>query len=230
MKLSIVIPCYNEEKNLPYLIIKLEKILQNKLYEVILVNNGSQDKSKELIERFKSKYNNLKSLNIEVNKGYGYGILQGINISSGKLIAWTHSDLQTNPEDILQGIKYFKNDKEKIFVKGIRKGRPFVDNFFTISMSIYSSILLRKNLWDINAQPTIFPFTFFENWENPPNDFSLDLYAYYQAIKLNYSICRFPVKFDRRMFGISNWNINIFARFKFIIRNIKYINNLFINN
>ena len=138
MKLSIVIPCYNEEKNLPYLISKLEKILQNKLYEVILINNGSKDKSKEIIDKFKLKYINLKSLNLKVNKGYGYGILQGIKISKGELLAWTHSDMQTNPEDILEGIKFFNKDKKKIFVKGIRKGRPFLDNFFTISMSIYS--------------------------------------------------------------------------------------------
>ena len=230
MKISIIIPCYNEEKNLPYLIDKLEILLSDNTCEVILVNNGSKDNTESFIKGIQSKYNNLRSINLKINKGYGYGILQGLKIAKGELVAWTHSDMQTNPMDILKGKKFFVKNNKKVFVKGIRNGRPLLDKFFTISMSIYSSILLRKVLWDINAQPTIFPRTFLDSWVNPPNDFSLDLYAYYQAKKEGYFVYRFPVKFKKRLFGLSNWNINIFSKIKFIIRNIKYINKLLSNS
>ncbi len=230
MNTSIIIPCYNEEKNLPYLITKLELLLEDNSCEVILVNNGSKDNTESFIKEIQSKYNNLRSINLKINKGYGYGILQGLKIAKGELVAWTHSDMQTNPMDILKGKKFFIKNNKKVFVKGLRKGRPLLDRFFTISMSIYSSILLRKALWDINAQPTIFPRSFINSWQNPPNDFSLDLYAYYQAKKEGYLVYRFPVKFKKRLFGVSNWNINIFSKIKFIIRNIKYINKLLSNS
>ena len=50
MKLSIVIPCYNEEKNIPFLLKKFSEIISNEDLEVILVNNGSTDNSQKVLE------------------------------------------------------------------------------------------------------------------------------------------------------------------------------------
>ena len=86
--------------------------------------------------------------------------------------------------------------------------------------------MLRIFMWDINAQPSIFPAAFFKSWENPPKDFSLDLYAYYQAKKLGYKIHRIPVKFKNRLYGLSSWNINLNSKFKFIKRTIEYTKKL----
>ena len=77
-------------------------------------------------------------------------------------------------------------------------------------------------IFDINAQPTIFPKAFYEKWVNPPKDFSLDLYAYYLAKKNNYKIKRINVKFLKRISGQSKWNINFVSRIRFILRTIKY--------
>ena len=64
MKLSLIIPCFNEAKNLPYLFKKIEKILKNNKYEVILVNNGSEDNTLELIDEFQKQYINLKYVSL----------------------------------------------------------------------------------------------------------------------------------------------------------------------
>ena len=66
-------------------------------------------------------------------------------------------------------------------VKGNRQGRPLFDVFFTAGMSLFETCYLHMKLYDINAQPNLFPRTFYESWENPPYDFSLDLYALYMA-------------------------------------------------
>tara|TARA_B100000575_G_C22685701_1_gene416428 strand:+ start:56 stop:313 length:258 start_codon:yes stop_codon:yes gene_type:complete len=81
-------------------------------------------------------------------------------------------------------------------------------------------------MWDINAQPTIFSRQFFQNWKNPPNDFSLDLYAYYQAKRNKLKIIRFPVKFGERAFGISHWNFSLKSKWNFVKRTIIYSINL----
>ena len=52
---------------------------------------------------------------------------------------------------------------------------------FTFGMSVFESVLLRRPLRDINAQPTLFPRSLYETWTTPPEDFALDLYAYVSA-------------------------------------------------
>ena len=90
-------------------------------------------------------------------------------------------------------------------------------------MSIFASISLKTLLWDINAQPSIFYASFFQEWNHPPHDFSLDLYTYFLAKKRGYKIKRFKVNFGKRIFGVSSWNFNFSSKKKFIFRNIKYI-------
>ena len=227
MNFSLVIPCFNEANNLPGLMEKCKKVLENKDNEIVLVDNGSTDNSESILKGYLNIYPNLKIVKIENNIGYGNGILKGLKAAKGTFLGWTHADLQTNPEDALKGLEFLKNDHT--FVKGRRYGRPLFDRIFTVFMSIFETILLGKRLSDINAQPTIFSRKFFETWENPPNDFSLDLFAYYFAKKNKLSIVRFPVFFGKRLHGISHWNIDLRSKLKFINRTIKYSFKLRIN-
>ena len=138
MNFSLVIPCYNENDNLPYLFKKLEKVLSNNLFEVIIVENGSNDGSFETINRYKSNYENLKFIKIHKNEGYGNGILRGLEAANGDYLAWTHADMQTDPQDIMRGAKLIcESGKKNIFVKGIRYGRSLNDRFYTIGMSFF---------------------------------------------------------------------------------------------
>lgn len=222
MKYSLVIPCFNEEKNLPLLIERCIKILDRNDTQLILVDNGSTDNTKKILSEYELQHKNLYVVYVKKNQGYGFGILSGLNEAQGDIIGWTHADMQTDPNDFITGVGFFKEFGNNIFVKGKRYGRPFSDTIFTVGMSIFESILLRKKLWDINAQPTIFSKSFFDSLKNPPSDFSLDLYFYYKAIRSNLKIYRFPVLFGKRMYGLSSWNIGFKSKIKFIRRTINY--------
>ncbi len=226
MKISLIIPCYNEEKSLPTLFNNLQNLLNNNDVEIIIIENGSTDKSLSVITSFYEKNKNFKFVSLKKNKGYGYGILQGLKIANNEYLAWSHADLQTNPDDILEGMKLFDNSEKKIFVKGLRYGRKIEDRIFTVLMSIYASIKLGYLFWDINAVPSIFPVTFYEEWEDPPFDFSLELYAYFQAKKRGYKIKRIPVNFTKRLHGFSKWNFSLTSKIKFIKRSFKFIGEL----
>jgi hypothetical protein len=63
---------------------------------------------------------------------------------------------------------------------------------------------------------------FFESWENPPHDFSLDLYVYFTARAQGLAVYRFPVEFGERAHGVSHWNVNWAAKVKFIRRTIDF--------
>ena len=226
MEISLIIPCYNEAKNLPILFKKLENLLNNEKIQLIIVENGSEDNSLSIIKSFHEKNKNFKFISLRTNRGYGYGILQGLKIAEKNYIGWTHADLQTDPLDIEKASKFLIKNDEKIFIKGLRNGRKISDNFFTICMSLIASLRLGIFLWDINAQPSIFPASFMKKWNEPPYNFSLDLYVYFLAKKNNLKIKRFPVKFKKRKFGVSKWNINFSSKLEFIKSNINYINYL----
>ena len=224
MKLSLIIPCYNEEKNIPLLIEKCKPLLETKKIEIILVDNGSTDNTENILKKYQGFDKSLKTIKLKENRGYGGGILAGLDIAKNEFIGWTHADLQANPKDCIIFLQYIEKSKDPLntFLKGKRYGRNLIDRFFTVMMTIFEFVLLKSVLIDINAQPTIFHKEFFKKWNNPPNDFSLDLYAFFFAKKLNMNIIRFPVYFGQRIYGQSSWNRGFIDRYKFIKRTILY--------
>jgi len=220
--LSLVIPCYNEERSLPLLISKCAPLAQLDHIEVIFVNNGSTDGSAKVFADMLADYPNFYCVSVEVNQGYGNGILSGLDRAKGRVLSWTHADMQCDPMDIMTGYDYFKDQKSNVFVKGARYGRPLADVFFSFCMSIFESILLRTKLWDINAQPTMFSKSFYDSLSNAPKDFSLDLFVYYHAKKVNSLVYRFPVLFGERAFGSSHWNVDWRSKWGFIKRTVDF--------
>lgn len=223
--LSLVIPCYNEGANVPLLLDRLESLGRHIAdVEFIVVDNGSTDTTPALFVQAANVHSYIRTVRVEKNQGYGFGILCGLRQAKGRYIGWTHADLQTDPADVLRALEILKawGLPEKIFLKGMRYGRPLSDRLFTAGMGIFESVLFMRPLWDINAQPNIFPRALFAAWENPPHDFSLDLYALVTAGRFGYPVRRFPVAFINRLHGSSSWNINWKAKFKFIKRTIDF--------
>ena len=222
MKSSLIIPCYNEATTLPLLLSRCAVLTQNGETEVVLVDNGSTDNSPRMLAELLPQYRGCRSVRVEKNQGYGFGILTGLYAAEGQLLGWTHADMQTDPADARRGLALFDSHGNDIFVKGQRCGRPLRDTLFTIGMSAFETVLLGRPMWDINAQPTLFSRDFFETWREPPHDFSLDLYAYYQAKRIGLPVHRFPVNFGARVHGSSHWNVNWAAKRKFIRRTVDF--------
>ncbi len=222
MKLSLIIPCYNEALNIENLLKKAYGFRNINNVELILVNNGSTDNSDEIIEKNLPNYPFARKIMIAVNQGYGYGILQGLSAAKGDYLGWTHADLQTDPMDAIKALELIeKNNYKEIFVKGRRKNRKFFDLIFEYGMSFFCSLTLGKLLTDINAQPNIMSRNFYQKLNNPPHDFALDLYIYYMAKKLGVKIIRFPVNFGLRVAGEAHLK-DIKAKIKYTIRTIKF--------
>ena len=107
MKLSIVVPCYNESKDIAKNseIIKkhLETIKQD--YELILVNDGSKDNTKEVIEAIPG----VKALSYEPNRGKGGAVKYGIENATGDYVLFMDADLSTDLEAIDKFLKLAPN-------------------------------------------------------------------------------------------------------------------------
>ena len=221
---SLVIPCYNEAANLPLLVARCRESFPEGEVETVLVDNGSTDDSPAVLKSLLAGDDRIRSVRVEKNQGYGFGILSGLAAARGAVLGWTHADMQTDPADFLKAAALYEAsaEPESLFVKGRRRGRPLGDEVFTSGMAIFETLLLGKPLIDINAQPTVFHRSFFESWAAPPHDFSLDLFAYFQAKARGMEVRRFDVVFGERAHGTSHWNINWKAKRKFIRRTVDF--------
>lgn len=222
--MSLVLPCYDEARGLPHLIRRIEESFAGERdAEVILVDNGSTDESPAIMASL-AGHPLIRSVRVEVNQGYGFGILAGLRAARGRFLGWTHADLQADPADALRALAIIRKEgRDALYVKGQRHGRPLGDVVFTIGMSVFETVLLRTRLWDINAQPNIFSRAFYEAVAaDAPHDWSLDLYFYHAARQRGVPVVRFPVVFGARPHGESHWNVNLASKRKFIERTMKF--------
>ena len=222
-RLSLVIPCYNEEGNLVQLFKRAEALVSRESNsECIFVNNGSTDNSQIILNNLAASNKRIKVVHVPVNMGYGHGIKKGLEVARGEVVGWTHADLQTDPLDALRALNYLGPDSSLVFLKGRRTTRPFADRFFTAGMSLFESLLFGMILRDINAQPTLFSRPLLAEIQKGPDDFSLDLFALVVSRHRNYRQIRIPVRFGPRFSGSSKWNTSMTERLRFIKRTVKF--------
>tara|TARA_B100001057_G_scaffold434798_1_gene464702 strand:+ start:1286 stop:1993 length:708 start_codon:yes stop_codon:yes gene_type:complete len=230
--ISLIIPCFNEEKNLPKLFDRLDLLLKeyfDESIEIVIVNNGSTDNSANLIKQHELYINNkIQLLHIDKNIGYGDGINRGINYSSGKILCWFHADLQFDPMDAIKIYKNYKSNlnNQQILIKGKRINRSLFDSFFTFGLSLFTLLLFRKKINDINAQPKMFNRSFLKLIESPPIDFSYDVYFLLIAAKNNIKINEFPVKWYNRNAGVAKGGGSFKLKIKLTLRTIRFMINL----
>ena len=99
MKISIIIPCYNEEHTIQQVIRMVQNVLVKSEYEIILVDDASTDNSKKIINKISQKEDRVRVISHEVNFGKGAALRTGINVSTGDVIIIQDADLEYNPSE-----------------------------------------------------------------------------------------------------------------------------------
>ena len=102
MNITIVVPLYNEEESLPELHAWIQRVMKanNYSYEIIFVNDGSTDKSRNVIEKLAEKDNNVKGLKFRRNYGKSPALYCGFEKAQGDVIITMDADLQDSPDEI----------------------------------------------------------------------------------------------------------------------------------
>ena len=227
--LSVVIPCYNEAANLPRLLDAVSRALPGDLsMEAIFVDNGSTDDSARAFAELLPRHPFAVGVRVPVNKGYGHGILTGLGRATGRIVGWTHADLQTDPRDVIDGYRAFRSRllQGRTVLKGRRIGRPPADRLFTGGMSIIASLALGGRFSDVNAQPKLFPRVLLDHMSTAPGDFSLDLYLLWLAGRKGYTIVEHPVAFGRRIHGEAKGGGSLRLKWKLTRRTFAFIRTL----
>ncbi len=220
--LSLIIPCFNEERNIKKLFQNLRNLQKKINIQVVIVNNGSVDETANQIKKNKVLLKNLKIVNIKKNIGFGNGIKKGLKYSKNKIVSYTHADLQTDVNDIFTAFQILENSKiDNFLVKGLRKSkRRLIDIVFTKLMTFYNLIILNYYMPDIHAQPNLFKKNSIKDIFTFPNDMSFDLALFYYAKKNNFKIMRYPVYFKKRTHGIGS-NDSIVKKIIYSLKSLK---------
>lgn len=133
--ISIIVPCYNEEKALPYYYEKMKEIMQQMEYvdfEIILVNDGSSDKTLQEMKKIAEIDSRIKYVALSRNFGKESAMYAGFEYSQGDYIGVMDADLQDPPELLEEMYKEIKeNDYDCVATRRTtRKGEPPIRSFF----------------------------------------------------------------------------------------------------
>ena len=223
MKLSIVIPCFNEAHIVETVVRELCQALESaeSSFEIIVVDNGSFDDTPALLEELKARIPQLKAIRIFPNKGYGNGILAGLAIAKGEIVGWMDGDGQCSAQDLVKVYETLRSANAS-FCKATRVRRG--DNRMRIAQSkLYNALfrfMFHNRCQDVNAKPKLFQRQLLKKLDLQSRDWFIDAEIIIKASRLGYPICEVPIAWRERTGGSSK--VNIKTSFEFLRNMILY--------
>ena len=149
MLLSLIVPVYNEEKNLSLFFERSRKVLESLLipFEIIFINDGSKDESLALIKSFSKNYDSIRFIDLSRNFGHQIAVSAGLDYAKGDIICIIDADLQDPPELIPVMLDKMMSGYEVVYAK--RKTRQGESIFKTWTAKIFYRILSRLTTIEI---------------------------------------------------------------------------------
>lgn len=225
IELSIVMPCYNEEKVLPISIPPLLKILDDSQtnYELILVDNGSHDTTSQVIDSFINEGYPIKKAKVEVNQGYGWGIICGLEHVKGEYVGYMCSDGQIAAEDVIRTYETMKGkDKGTIAkIKRCQRKDGLIRIVYSRCFNLILFMLFGKITSDVNGTPKIMHREDLFLIKPRYKDSFIDPEVMIKAKYLKMDILEVPATFYKRAGGKSTVKI-LFTSFEFLKNMISY--------
>lgn len=234
MKLSIIIPSYNEENNIKKMYKTIVETFINEKFklELIFINDGSSDKTLEELKKIlNTSKNEIKIIDFSRNFGKESAIYAGLKEASGDYISIIDSDLQQHPKYILQMIKILQNNPEYDCVTAYQEERKENIIIRCLKKTFYKTINLISEVNFVNAASDF--RTFNRNVANALleiteyNRFSKGIFSW-----IGFKTYYMPYKVLKRNSGKSKWSLKKLFKYAFNgilnysfmpIKTIKYI-------
>ena len=132
-KVTIIIPAYNEEESLPFLKERLNELLNNiKTYEfeILFVNDGSKDKTLEIIKQWRKDDARISYVDFSRNFGKETAMIAGLDYATGDCVIFMDADLQDPPELIPELLKWWEQGYDDVYARRrTRKGETWLKKF-----------------------------------------------------------------------------------------------------
>ena len=175
MNLSVIIPAYNEEKNIRSTVERLVSIFKDKVlndYEILIFNDKSTDRTGEIVDKLAREHKEVRVIHNPTNKGFGYNYKKGVDLAQGKYVLMIPGDDETDLDSIdslfnsigkadlilsytvnMEVRKLFRRIVSGIFVK-------FLNAMFGLRLKYYNGICIHRTDLARKSVPTTFGFAF----------------------------------------------------------------------
>ena len=207
--ISLVMPAYNEEDIVGYTIRRLALACarENHTLQLIAVDNGSWDRTGEIIKSCAAQFPGVVYHRVDKNRGYGYGVLAGLPLCTAPWIGIVPADGQVDAEDVIRlyeaalmtGIPVVAKARRRFRMDGLT--RKFVTTAFNTSVRILWPGLTS---FDVNGTPKILPRTIANAMNLQSEGWSLDAEIMIKAHYMGMRILEFNVMARERGSGLSH--------------------------
>ena len=222
---TVIMPFFNEENTLEIAVTNLVK--EDFASEIILVNDGSNDKSYEIASRLQNKHEFVKLIESKENKGKGHALKLGINVASKKYIGVLDADLEYSPNDLKNLFQEIDINNLDIvcgsrFIGDFKRDNIYVRTYLANKfLSMFFSIIHREKVTDIATCLKVFRKTLFDSIDLKANGFSIEVEILAKTLSKSDNFKEFPISYTARSYEEGK-KIKLIDGFRYIYSIIRY--------
>lgn len=202
--ISFFCPAYNDEDNLPNLIPVIHKLLSevSNKFEIIIVEDGSPDRTGEVAEQLAQQYPYTKVIHHSENLGYGATLQDGFKNSKYDYVMYTDGDNQYDVNEFISAFPLLKNT-DVVSGYAVKKAVNFRRKIQSQLFNLLTKILFGINLKDINCSMKIYNRKVINAINIQSSSAFIDAEMLIRAKKKGFSIAQFPVNHYERESGVA---------------------------
>ncbi|BCV01021.1 glycosyl transferase [bacterium] len=222
---TVIMPFFNEENTLEIAVTNL--VNEDFASEIILVNDGSNDKSYEIATSLQNKHVFIKLIESKENKGKGHALKLGINEASKKYIGVLDADLEYSPNDLKNLFQEIDINNLDIvcgsrFIGDFKRDNIYVRTYLANKfLSMFFSIIHREKVTDIATCLKVFRKTLFDSIDLKANGFSIEVEILAKTLSKSDNFKEFPISYTARSYEEGK-KIKLIDGFRYIYSIIRY--------
>ena len=222
---TVIMPFFNEENTLEIAVTNL--VNEDFESEIILVNDGSNDKSYEIASSLQNKHKFIKLIESKENKGKGHALKLGINVASKKYIGVLDADLEYSPNDLKNLFQEIDINNLDIvcgsrFIGDFKRDNIYVRTYLANKfLSMFFSIIHREKVTDIATCLKVFRKTLFDSIDLKANGFSIEVEILAKTLSKSDNFKEFPISYTARSYEEGK-KIKLIDGFRYIYSILKF--------
>ncbi len=217
-RVSIVMPFYNEEANVEGVVTELLTATATANWDIdfVCVQNGSRDQTGAILQRLTREHSRVSMVDVAINRGYGFGIRQGLVAATGDIVGYLDGDGQVSPEDVLRVLDGMGSQPAAKAIRVQRQDGPqrlVISWCYNQILRLLFFVLFRLHARDANAKPKFLRRANLRVIDPVSDDWFIDAEIMIKAASIGTVWSEQPVKFLKRKAGRSNVRLGTILEF-----------------